>query len=150
MTPYAKPRTVVQRVTMMALAVVLLDAASKAAALAISSRNYGNGVIFPVQNPDFTLGLASAAFPAMLALSTVGILVFGGYTGWAAARGTLPAWIPALLIGGGIGNLADRLLFGAVHDWLNLGKIVVNLADVAVLVGLIGYFAVLVISDRKG
>jgi lipoprotein signal peptidase len=132
-------RSGVQRTATIVIGVVVVDAASKAAALALASRDYGLGVILPVQNPDFSLGVASAAFPIMLALSTLGILAFGGYTTLAAARGSLPAWIPGLLVGGGIGNLADRVLFGAVHDWLDLGKVVVNLADLAVLVGFLGF-----------
>ena len=149
MTPRPTAVSIAQRTAPIALAVLIVDAASKAGALVIASSNYGQGIILPVQNPDFSLGVASTAFPITLALSTLGILVFGGYTAWAAARGVLPAWIPGLLIGGGIGNLADRLLFGAVHDWLDLGKVVVNLADLAVLVGLIGYFLSLAIAMRK-
>lgn len=33
----------------------------------------------------------------------------------------------------------DRLLFGAVHDWLDIGKAVANLADLAGLAGLAGH-----------
>jgi lipoprotein signal peptidase len=140
----------VWRVAVITLGVLVLDAASKAAAFALASRNYGQPVIFPVQNPDFSLGVASAAFPIMLALSTLGILSFGGYTAWGAVRGILPTWIPGLLIGGGLGNLADRILFGAVHDWLNLGKVVVNASDLAVLVGIVGYFICLAFTRRQG
>ena len=128
-------------IAVIALGVLIVDAGSKAAAMVLASRNVGGGVILPVQNADFTLGVASAAFPLMLLLSTLGILAFGGYTAQAAARGSLAAWIPGLLIGGAIGNLGDRLLFGAVHDWLDLGRAVVNVADLAVLVGVVGYFA---------
>jgi lipoprotein signal peptidase len=126
----------------------MADAASKAVALFTASRHDGQGIILPVQNPDFSFGVASGALPLMLALSTLGILVFGGYTARAAARGILRAWIPGLLIGGGIGNLADRLLFGAVHDWLDLGVVVVNFADLAVLVGVLGCCASLVPAYR--
>ena len=132
-----------------ALGVLVLDAASKAVALALASRHYGRGVILPVQNSDFSLSVASADFPTMLVLSLLGIVVFGGYTCSAAARRTLPAWIPGLLVGGGIANLADRMVFGAVHDWLDQGKVVVNLADLAVLAGLVGYFASLAITGRR-
>jgi hypothetical protein len=71
-----------------------VDAASKAAALFTASGHRGQEIIFPVENSDFFLGIASAAFPSMVVLSTMGILVFGGYTAWAATRGALPAWIP--------------------------------------------------------
>jgi lipoprotein signal peptidase len=149
MRPQATAGSVAQRTALIALGVLVLDAGTKAAALFIDSRHYGQGIILPVQNPDFSLGVASAAFPIMLALSTLGILMFGGYTAWAGARGVLPAWIPGLLIGGGVGNLADRSLFGAAHDWLDLGIVVVNLADLAVLIGLLGYFACLANARRR-
>jgi signal peptidase II len=139
----------IRRVAIVTLGVLVLDAATKAAAFALASGDFGEPAIFPIKNPDFLLGVASAAFPIMLAISSVGILGFGGYTAWRAVSGALPAWIPALLIGGGLGNLADRILFGAVHDWLNLGKVVVNLADVAVLVGLFGYLACLESTRRQ-
>ncbi len=149
MTPLPTARSVAQRSASIAVCVLIVDAASKAAALVLASRGYGQGVILPIQNPDFSLGVASAGFPIMLAVSTLGILVFGGYTARAAARGVLPVWIPGLLIGGGLGNLADRLIFGAVHDWLDLGKVVVNLADLAVLAGVIGYCAYRAFGPRR-
>jgi signal peptidase II len=43
----------------------------------------------------------------------------------------------ALLIGGGAGNLLDRLVFGAVTDFIAVGPVAINLADVALLVGAI-------------
>lgn len=53
------------------------------------------------------------------------------------------AWNPFLLglfIGGILGNLADRVILGYVRDWLLLwGRSAVNLADGAILIGLIGY-----------
>ena len=148
MKPNATRASDAQRVTAIALSVLLVDAASKAAALLLVSRDSRQGVILPIQNPDFTLGLASASLPLMLAVSILGIVVFGGYTAWAAARGVMPVWIPGLVIGGGTGNLADRLLFGAVHDWLDIGHVVVNFADLAVLVGVLGYGVSLLVAHR--
>ena len=147
MTPQAV-RVAAQNIANIALGVLIVDAVSKTAAIVMASRDIGLGVILPVQNPEFSLGVATAAFPIMLMMSTLGILVFGGYTASAAARGVLPAWIPGLLIGGGIGNLGDRMLFGAVHDWLDLGKVVVNFADVAVVMGLLGYCVYVVFARR--
>jgi lipoprotein signal peptidase len=136
-------RATVQRAGKIALAIFIADGASKATALAIASSGNAPPAILLVQNPDFSLGAASAALPTMVAVSALGILVFGGYTVWAATRGALPVWISGLLIGGGAANLGDRMLFGAVHDWLNLGRVVINFADLAVLVGLAGYLAAL-------
>jgi lipoprotein signal peptidase len=46
--------------------------------------------------------------------------------------------MPGLLIGGAAANLTDRIAFGAVHDWLRVGSVVLNLADVVILVAGIG------------
>ena len=52
----------------------------------------------------------------------------------------------AILLGGALGNLIDRVFFGFVRDWLLLfGTSVVNLADGAILVGGIWY----VLSQRR-
>ena len=46
-----------------------------------------------------------------------------------------------IFIGGVLGNLFDRVTLGFVRDWLLLwGHSAVNLADGAILFGLIGYF----------
>lgn len=44
-----------------------------------------------------------------------------------------------LIVGGATSNLFDRLVYGSVRDYLNLGSIfgLVNLADLALLVGVI-------------
>ena len=128
--------------------VVVVDAATKILAVALASRGLASAVVVPTQNADFSLGVASAPFPIMLAFASLGILGFGGYTYFRAVRANLPAWVPGLLIGGAVANLLDRLLFGAVHDWLYLPKVDINLADVAVVLGLIGYLVSEVLPRR--
>jgi lipoprotein signal peptidase len=44
-----------------------------------------------------------------------------------------------LIIGGSLSNLLDRLLLGAVRDFLAIAHLVINLADLAVLAGVLGY-----------
>ena len=43
----------------------------------------------------------------------------------------------SLLLGGALGNLVDRAATGAVHDFLVVGPVVINVADVAVLAGVL-------------
>ena len=123
----------------LAAGVVLIDAATKMLAGAFASRGLVRALVVPAQNPDFSLGVASAPFPIMLLLAGLGILMFGGFTAWQAHCRKLPAWVPGLLIGGAVANLLDRVLFGTVHDWLYLPKVTLNAADIAVLIGLIGF-----------
>jgi lipoprotein signal peptidase len=126
-----------------ALSVVMLDAATKLLAGPLASSGFGHGLVVPLKNPGFSLGVASAPVPIVLALASIGILCFGGYTAWQANRHRVPVWVPGLLIGGAVANVLDRLLFGAVHDWLYLPKVAVNLADTAVIIGAVGYFLTL-------
>jgi lipoprotein signal peptidase len=149
MSLHPSVRATAQHVAAIAFGVVLIDGVSKASASYLASLNYANGIIIPVQNPDFSLGVATAALPIVLVLASLGIIAFGGYTAREATLGTVPIWVPGLLIGGALGNLADRLLFGAVHDWLNLGKVVINFADLAVLVGILGYGGSLAFAYRR-
>jgi lipoprotein signal peptidase len=123
-----------------AAGVVMLDATTKVLAEVLAHRRLASAFVVPVQNPDFSLGVASAPVPIMLVIAGLGILCFGGYTAWQGQRGKVPGWVPGLVMGGAVANLLDRLLFGVVHDWLYLPKVDINLADVAVVVGLMGYF----------
>src|SRR5260370_34488068 len=132
-----------------ALGVVMLDATTKVLAAALASRGLATAVVVPTQNADFSLGLASAPFPIMLALAGLGILSFGGYMAFQAIRGNVPGWVPGMVIGGAVANLLDRLIFGAVHDWLYLPKVAVNLADIAVIGGVIGRFPSLAPSREQ-
>jgi hypothetical protein len=52
-------------------------------------------------------------------------------------RAGVPSWATGLILGGAAaGNLLDRAIFGSVRDFLLTGPVVINLADVAVLLGL--------------
>ena len=53
-----------------------------------------------------------------------------------AGNAPAAAWSAGLLIGGGLGNFSDRLAFGVVTDFIDLGnKLVVNVADLALVAG---------------
>ncbi len=57
---------------------------------------------------------------------------------------TLPLVAAGLLIGGAMGNVSDRLIYGAVADFLNMSccgidnPFAFNVADVAIFAGVIG------------
>jgi lipoprotein signal peptidase len=119
------------------LAVVGLDQATKLAAT-LAAAGQTSGLLVPVHNPRFSLGLASAPLPVMALLMAAGILAAGGYSLYAAHRGRLPAWVPGLLVGGASSNLLDRLLLGSVRDFVVTPWAVINLADLAVVAAVIG------------
>ena len=121
--------------------VVLIDQGSKA--IATSAVDRGDRVellpflhIENVRNKGVAFGLGgdiSAVLIGVTIVALVGLLVF------LAARGRrgVMVWLPAaLLLGGALGNLADRVRDGAVTDFIDLPLWpTFNLADVAIVVG---------------
>jgi signal peptidase II len=123
--------------------VVALDQGTKA--LATSLVDPGDRVeVLPflafenVRNKGVAFGLGgdiSAALIGATIVVLVGLLVFlalRGGEGWLV-------WLPAaLLLGGALGNLADRVRDGAVTDFIDLPLWpTFNLADVAITVGVL-------------
>jgi signal peptidase II len=123
--------------------VVALDQGTKA--LATSLVGPGDRVeLLPflhlenVRNKGVAFGLGgdiSAALIGGTIVLLVGLLVFlalRGGQGWLV-------WLPAaLLLGGALGNLADRVRDGAVTDFIDLPLWpTFNLADVAITVGVL-------------
>jgi signal peptidase II len=123
--------------------VVALDQGTKA--LVTSHIDRGDRVeVLPflafenVRNKGVAFGLGgdiSAALIGVTIVLLVGMLVvlaFRGGGGWLV-------WLPAaLLLGGALGNLADRVRDGAVIDFIDLPLWpTFNLADVAITVGVL-------------
>ena len=120
-----------KHIAVTALIVVVADQLTKAAAGALRS-----GAILPVHNSDYSLGLVSGATPVLVLGSVLGLVAFGGHVVRRAARGLIAPWACGLLIGGALSNLVDRVILGAVRDFLATPWIVFNLADVAVVLGI--------------
>jgi signal peptidase II len=120
--------------------VVAIDLVTKLAAAALAEGHTG-GPVVPVRNPEFSLGVAGASRFVMLAISAAGILVAAALVIRPALDGRLPAWVPIGLLGGAAANLIDRSAFGSVHDFIVTPWIVFNLADVAVVAGIVGLIA---------
>jgi signal peptidase II len=125
------------------LLVFVLDQATKAVVRANLDPNQSVAVapglfhITYVRNPGGAFGVLPAA-PAFFVVASAAVLVLivGFYfRGRPSAR--LMNLALGLIAGGTAGNLADRLLFGQVIDWLDL-RIwpVFNIADTALIVGL--------------
>ena len=123
--------------------VVALDQGTKALATSLVSR--GDRIeVLPflhlenVRNQGVAFGIGgdiSAVFIGATIILLLGFLVFlavRGGSGWLV-------WLPAaLLIGGALGNLADRVRDGAVTDFISLPAWpTFNLADVAIVVGVL-------------
>jgi signal peptidase II len=123
--------------------VVALDQGSKALATSLVDR--GDRVeVLPflafenVRNKGVAFGLGgdiSAALIGVTIVLLVGLLVFLALR----ADGGWLVWLPAaLLVGGALGNLADRVRDGAVIDFIDLPLWpTFNLADVAITAGVL-------------
>ena len=124
-------------------AVVALDQGTKALATSLVDR--GDRVeVLPflafenVRNKGVAFGLGgdiSAVLIGATIVLLVGLLVFLAFRG----GGGWLVWLPAaLLLGGALGNLADRVRDGAVTDFIDLPLWpTFNLADVAITTGVL-------------
>jgi lipoprotein signal peptidase len=120
------------------LAVVVgVDLLTKLVAATFAA-GHTSGLIVPVHNPEFSLGIAGASPAMTILIAGIGLALAAGYTIPAALAGRLAPWVPACLLGGSIANLIDRTAFGAVHDFLATPWAIINLADLAVVAGLVG------------
>jgi signal peptidase II len=123
--------------------VVALDQGSKALATSLVDR--GDRIeVLPflhlenVRNEGVAFGLGgniSAVLIGATIVLLVGLLVFLAARG----EGGWQVWLPAaLLLGGALGNLADRVRDGAVTDFIDLPLWpTFNLADVAITAGVL-------------
>jgi signal peptidase II len=121
--------------------VVALDQGSKGAVQSHISRGEEVEVLpflslTNTRNTGVAFGLASDVSPVVIGAALVlllGLLIFLA----ARAREGAPIWLPAgLLIGGALGNLADRVRQDGVTDFIDLPLwATFNLADVAIVAG---------------
>jgi signal peptidase II len=88
-----------------------------------------------LQNPGIAGGgFAGDAAPLSL-IATAAVLAILGFLAWAGAARPFVLVGFGLLIGGGLGNLVDRLRFGHVTDFILREDRAFNLADVAITLG---------------
>ncbi|MFT4744820.1 MAG: signal peptidase II [Nonlabens sp.] len=127
---------------------IALDLGTKAwalSALADEPADFGWVMLRLAQNTGvaFSLGASSPAW--VVGAVTIGATVLIGVM---ALRGVLhPPAAGGLLLGGGLGNLIDRLIDGSVTDMIDLGWFPsFNVADIALNIGvglvlIVGLFA---------
>jgi signal peptidase II len=143
----ARARASATRLMGLALAacgvVVALDQGTKALATSLVER--GDRVeVLPflafenVRNEGVAFGIGGDISAVFIGATIVVLLGFLVYLAFRGGDGWL-VWVPAaLLIGGALGNLADRVRDGAVTDFIDLPLWpTFNLADVSIVVGVI-------------
>jgi signal peptidase II len=135
-----------------ALAALILDQATKVLMLyGLHFKDMLPGQAIPVLpffnlvmvwNPGVSYGLFPAHGPwgtAFLALFSLAAVIGLGWWLWSAHRAVLAAGL-GLVIGGAVGNLIDRLVYGRVADffhfyWRGYDWYVFNVADCAITLG---------------
>jgi signal peptidase II len=132
----------VARAVATAAVVVAVDQATKQAAVSSLERNEKANVFFAL---DFTnarnKGVAFGAFEGggliVAVLIGLALALVIGYFALHAARPWL--WLPVgLLVGGALGNLADRAREGAVIDFIDpIAWPAFNLADASIVIGVL-------------
>lgn len=104
----------------------------------MSGFSFAKGLI---QFTDYhNLGITfSLPFPRLIIIGftiVLCVLIVGGMTIFCLKRRWIEALALAILLGGALGNLIDRVWLGFVRDWLLFfGTSAVNFADGAILVG---------------
>ena len=122
---------------------VLADQATKAIAVASLERGEEVNVFLAldmtyVRNEGVAFGVLSGGGPLLV---TVIVLALGGLLTYFALNSTVPfLWLPVgLILGGALGNLADRARDGAVIDFIDpIAWPAFNLADAAIVAGVLG------------
>ncbi len=122
--------------------VVALDQASKALVSADISRGEEVEVLpflsfTNVHNRGIAFGRFAGASPVLISITIVALIAVLTYMA-TTVRGPR-VWIAAgLLVGGALGNLADRVRIGSVIDFIDLPAWpTFNIADVAIVAGIV-------------
>jgi signal peptidase II len=115
---------------LVAAGVLLIDQASKDVAV------HGSPLV--PRNPDYAFGLVGGSATALVLASFVVLGVFLLVAYQLVVRLEISPILPALVLGGTLGNVADRMQLGAVRDFVATPWAIVNVADIAVAAGVIG------------
>src|SRR3954447_1117037 len=112
--------------------VIVVDQIAKAAVAGMHS-----AAIIPARNPGFITGWSPVSASVVIALTMVVLLGFIAVVGrWAVQIG-IPPLIPTLVGAGMAAHAIDRIRFGSVRDFLSTGWLIIDVGDVAVVIGLI-------------
>jgi lipoprotein signal peptidase len=135
-----RSRTRIYMAALLAGAVVVLDQAAKA----LAARHGA-----PAHNRALAFGIATGPNAVLAVSSIVMLSLFLVVIGRRAVQVGVSPSFPALIIGGGISNTFDRVHVGAVRDFIATPWAVVNVADLAVLGGIVALGVAVLLRVRS-
>ena len=112
--------------------VVVADQATKLAAGPLAA----TGATHPVRNSGLSLQLVRTSRWGETALMALVLVAVSAVCLRGVHRGRLPPWTVALVVGGSLSNVVDRAWLGSVRDFLPVGPLALNVADVALVAGI--------------
>jgi signal peptidase II len=133
-------------------AVVAIDQGSKALATSLVARGDREEVLpflafENTRNRGVAFGLAGDVSAWLIGAMLLGLLAVLVFLAARASNGTALRLAAGLLVGGALGNLADRVRDGAVTDFIDVPLWpTFNLADVAIVAGV--FLLVLAVDER--
>ena len=106
------------------------------------------------ENEGAAFGLLQGGGVLFLVIGVVTLVVIAWVHATGRLRGAPAAILLGMVLGGTLGNLTDRLVDGSVTDWISGGIGAVrwptwNVADAAVVCGILGILVYLSILDRR-
>lgn len=111
--------------------------------------NDTGAILCPTLNHELLLNIGSGGGAPAVVWSVIGLVVF---IAWARLVSRFVSVAPiaiALVVSGVIGNLIDRLVIGAARDFIGIPWAVINVADIALAVGLTWIVAELLIGVAR-
>jgi len=103
--------------------------------------------ILPVLNKGISRSLP-VPFIIIIIISVLGIWAFI----WLFTKRKIWRFVATLLIGGTIGNLVDRIVYGGVRDFINVGMFnfpIFNIADTMLCIGVWIRILVVMLEKKK-
>jgi lipoprotein signal peptidase len=119
---------------LLAVGVLATDQLTKAAAPLLS--DVVPRMVLPLSNPHLSLAIVKAPRWSEVAAMMLVLVALFLLSPVLLRRTAVPAWALAATVAGAASNIVDRVFLGAVRDWMILGPLVINVADLAVLLGL--------------
>jgi lipoprotein signal peptidase len=112
-------------------------ALSAAAGVLIADQTTKALSVHTARNPAYTFGVIGGPAPRLIVVALAVVAAFAVIAFRFAPRFGVPLWSVALILAGSMSNTIDRIRFGSVRDFIVTPWAITNIADFAVVGGVI-------------